>query len=68
MTELLLETKTYLEETEYPLSRDKVQEFEQPYQKIIEEGYLANPLKAHEKIQIPFDYSIVYRNNNKKKY
>ena len=49
MTELLLEAKTYSEETEYPLSLDKVQEFEQRYQKIIEEGYLANPLKDHEK-------------------
>ena len=49
MTELLLEAKTYSEETEYPLPRDKVQEFGQRYQTIIEEGYLANPLKAHEK-------------------
>ena len=49
MTELLLEAKTYSEETEYPLPRDKIQEFEQRYQTIIEEGYLANPLKDHEK-------------------
>ena len=49
MTELLLEAKTYSEETEYPLSLDKVQEFEQRYEKIIEEGYSANPLKDHEK-------------------
>ena len=61
MTELLLETKTYLEETEYPLSRDKVQEFGQRYQTIIEEGYLANPLKAHEKIQIPFENNLAKR-------
>lgn len=33
MTELLLEAKTYSEETEYPLPLDKVQEFEQRYQK-----------------------------------
>ena len=66
MTELLLEAKTYSEETEYPLPRDKVQEFGQRYQTIIEEGYLANPLKAHEKIQIQFDYSIVYRNDKKR--
>ena len=31
MTKLLLEAKTYSEETEYPLPRDKVQEFEQRY-------------------------------------
>ena len=47
--ELLLEAKTYSEKTEYPLPLDKIQEFEQLYQKIIEEGYLANPLKDHEK-------------------
>ncbi len=49
MTELLLEAKTYSEETEYPLPLDKIREVEQRYQKIIEEGYLANPLKDHEK-------------------
>ena len=49
MTELLLGAKTYSEETEYPLPRDKVQEFEQRYQKIIEECYLLNPLKEDEK-------------------
>jgi len=49
MTELLLEAKTYSEETEYPLPLDKVQEFEQRYQKIIEEGYVANPLKDYQK-------------------
>ncbi|WP_343288361.1 hypothetical protein [Turicibacter bilis] len=66
MTELLLEAKTYSEETEHPLSRDKVQQFEQQYQKIIEEGYLANPLKTHEKIKILFHYSIAYPNDKKK--
>ena len=45
VTELLLEAKTYSEETESPLSRGKVQEFEQRYQKIIEEGYLTNSFK-----------------------
>ena len=49
MTELLLGAKTYSEETEYPLPRYKVQEFEQRYQKIIEECYLLNPLKEDEK-------------------
>ena len=49
MTELLLEAKTYSEETKYPLPLDKVQEFGQRYQKIIEESDLANPLKDHEK-------------------
>ena len=39
----------YSEETEYPLPLHKIQEFEQRYQTIIEEGYLANPLKDHEK-------------------
>ena len=32
-----------------PLPLHQIQEFEQRYQTIIEEGYLANPLKAHEK-------------------
>lgn len=49
MTEWLLEAKIYSEETEYPLPLHKIQEFEQRYQTIIEEGYLANPLKDHEK-------------------
>ncbi|MFQ6895645.1 MAG: IS66 family transposase [Turicibacter sp.] len=49
MTELLLEAKTYSEETEYPLPLSKIQEFEKRYQQIIEEGYRENPLKLHEK-------------------
>ena len=53
MSELLLEAKTYSEDTEYPLPLDKVQEFGQRYQKIIEEDYLANPLKDHEKNTYP---------------
>ena len=31
MTELLLEAKTYSEETEYPLPLDKIREVEQRY-------------------------------------
>ena len=31
MTGLLLEAKPYSEQTDYPLPRDKVQEFEQRY-------------------------------------
>ena len=49
MTKLLLEAKTYSEETEYPLPSSKIQEFEKRYQQIIEEGYRENPLKPHEK-------------------
>ena len=49
MTKLLLEAKTYSEETEYPLPLSKIQEFEKRYQQIIEEGYRENPLKLHEK-------------------
>ena len=49
MTKLLLEAKTYSEETEYPLPLSKIQEFEKRYQQIIEEGYRENPLKPHEK-------------------
>ena len=66
MTELLLEAKIYSEETEFPLPFDKIQEVGPQYQKIIAEGYLVNPLKDHEKIQIPFDYSIACQNNKKK--
>ena len=49
MTKLLLEAKTYSEETEYPLPLSKIQEFEKRYQQIIEESYRENPLKLHEK-------------------
>lgn len=66
MSNLLLKSKTYSEETESPLPLDKVQEVEERYQKIIEKGCLANPLKNHKIILIPFDYLIAYQNNKKK--
>lgn len=55
MTKLLLEAKTYSEDTEYPFSIYKIQDFENRYQEIIQEGYLSNPLKIHKKTQIPLD-------------
>ena len=49
MSELLLEAKTYSEDTPFPLPQDQVQDFEARYQQIIEKGYQANPLKEYEK-------------------
>ena len=49
MTELLLEAKTYSEETEYPLPRDKGSRIWAAISNNIEEGYLANPLNLIKK-------------------
>ncbi|EGC90840.1 hypothetical protein HMPREF9402_0044 [Turicibacter sp. HGF1] len=49
MSNLILEAKTYSEETEYPLPMAKIEAFEKEYVEIIQEGYLMNPLKPHEK-------------------
>lgn len=49
MSELILEAKTYSEDTAYPLPISKIQAFEKRYLEIIQEGYLTNPLKPHEK-------------------
>lgn len=49
ISELLLEAKTYSEDIEYPLPIIKIQEFEKRYQQIIEDDYIAKPLKSHEK-------------------
>ena len=49
MTELLLEAKAYSEDTEYPLPITKIQAFEKRDQELMKEGYLAHPLKPHEK-------------------
>lgn len=49
MSDLLLEAKTYSEDTEYPLPMSKIQTFEKRYLEIIQEGYQMNPLKPHEK-------------------
>lgn len=49
MSELIIEAKTYSEETEYPLPISNIQAFEKRYLETIQEGYLTNPLKPHEK-------------------
>ena len=49
MTELLLEAKAYSEDMKYPLPITKIQAFEKRDQELMKEGYLAHPLKPHEK-------------------
>ena len=49
VTELPLESTSYSEDAEDPLPITKIQAFKKRDQELMKEGYLAHPLKPHEK-------------------